>query len=153
MPIDINSILDGVVSHAMASGWFEKVNQHEPKNAPGSGLTAAVWLQQLDPVSRRSGLNSTTGKLTFQLRIYQNMLSQPEDAIDPRMIQAADALFAAFSGDFTLGDTVAAVDLLGLSDGVPLSGRAGYLNQDGKIFRIFDITIPLIVNDLWTQAA
>ncbi len=152
MSISIDSILDGVVSYAMASGWFERVNSHEPKNAPSNGLSAAVWLQQIDPVPAASGLNTTSARLVFNLRIYQNFLSEPQDAIDPNLMKAADALMAAYSGDFDLGGTVRNVDLLGQFD-FALSAKAGYLSQDGKLFRVFDLTIPLVVNDLWTQVA
>ena len=148
----ILSILDGLESHALTLGRFEWVNKHEPKSAPGSGLTAAVWLQNLRPLPEASGMTSTTGLLTWMLRIYQNFLSEPQDAIDSTVLAAASDLIGAYSNDFDLGGTVRNVDLLGqFSEG--LSGRAGYLNQDGKVLRIFDITIPLIVNDLWTQAA
>lgn len=152
MSIAIASILDGVISYTAASGWFDRVQGHEVVNAPGYGLTAAVWLQQIDPIALGSGLNSTSGRLVLQQRLYQNALSEPRDAIDPNLIQATDALMAAYSGDFDLGGTIRNVDLLG-HHGISLSGNAGYLDISGKMFRIFDITIPLIVSDLWTQAA
>ena len=149
--MDILAILDGLVSHAMALGRFEQVNTHEPKSAPGHGLTAAIWLQSLDPVPEASGLATSAGRLVWTLRIFQNALMQPPDAIDPYVLEAASALITAYSGDFELGGNVRNVDLLG-AHGVALAGRAGYLNQDGKIFRIFDVTIPLIVNDVWSQS-
>lgn len=152
MALDINSILNGVVSHAMASGYFERVNQHEPKNAPGNGLTCAIWVQEIGPVPFASGLSATSGRLLFQVRIYSNMLQEPQDAIDPNVVLAVDALLTAYSGDFELGGNVRNVDLLGQS-GVPMSVRAGYLNQDGKLFRIMDIILPVIVNDVWDQGA
>jgi hypothetical protein len=43
------------------------------------------------------------------------------------------------------------VDLLG-SAGAPLSAQAGYLNQDGRLFRVMTLTLPIIVNDVWDQA-
>ncbi|MFD6619983.1 hypothetical protein ACFWFB_32600, partial [Streptomyces albidoflavus] len=61
--MDVLGILDGVESHAAASGWFERVNGHEPKSAPTTGgLTAAVWIDSIAPVLS-SGLASTTGRL------------------------------------------------------------------------------------------
>lgn len=151
MALDISSILNSVVSHAMASGQFERVNQHEPKNAPGNGLTCAVWVDRIAP-TQSSGLSSTSAVLTFKVRIYTGMLQEPQEMIDPNIVLAVDALMTAYSGDFDLGGNVRNVDLLGLA-GTPLSVTAGYLNQDSKLFRVMDITLPVIVNDVWDQVA
>lgn len=152
MTLNTQAIVDAAQSHAMASGWFERVNGHEPKNAPGSGLSAAVWVQELRPSLRRSGLNRTSAVLTLNVRVYTSMLSEPQDAIDPTVMNAVDALMAAYSGDFNLGDADRTVDLLG-SEGVPLSALAGYDQIDGKVYRIVTITLPVIVNDSWEQVA
>lgn len=151
--MNIAEILDALVSHAAALGHFERVNQHEPKakNPAGQGMTAAVWLQSLAPI-RSSGLAATSGRLEFTLRVYTSMLAEPQDAIDPRVLAAVDALLAAYSGDFDLGGTVRNVDLLG-AHGTPLSARAGYLDQGGRLYRVMDVALPLIVNDLWNQEA
>lgn len=149
MAVDATGILDSIQSHALASGLFEQVNGHEPKNAPGNGLTAAVWVQTIAPVSS-SGLALTSARFVFTLRIYSGFLQEPQDAIDPSIITAADVLMTAYSGDFQLGGDVRNIDLLGQT-GTPLSAQAGYLNQDGKLFRVVDITLPVIVNDVWAQ--
>jgi len=36
---------------------------------------------------------------------------------------------------------------------VPLSALAGYLNQDGKLYRVMTVTLPIIINDIWAQVA
>ena len=149
---DYAAILDVPRSHAMASGVFERVQGHEPKNAPSNGITSAIWVQDILPLPDASGLASTTGLLQMQFRIYQNLLSEPMDAIDPNMMVATDVMMTVLSADFTLGGTVRNIDLLKrFSEG--LFGRAGYLNQDSKLFRVMDIMIPAVVNDLWTQVA
>lgn len=149
MTLNAAGILAAAVSHAQASGCFERVNGHEPKNAPGNGLTAAVWVEALTPV-RTSGLNSTSVLVTLNVRCYSNMLQEPQDAIDPNLLTAVDALMAAYSGDFELGGTARHVDLLGAySPG--LSAKAGYLQQDGATYRVMTITVPLVLNDLWNQ--
>ena len=152
MSLAASSILDGVLSHALASGLFARVNGHEPKSAPGSGLTAAVWVQTIKPYPGGSGLAATSGVVTLTVRLYSPMLAEPADAIDPEIMDAVDVLFTAYSGDFDLGGTVRNVDLEGAT-GPGLSAQAGYLNQDGKLMRIMDITLPVIVSDLWTQVA
>jgi hypothetical protein len=136
----------------MRLGLFERVNTSEPKNSPGNGLTAAVWLQMVSPVAAASGLAATSARVEFMLRIYSNMLQEPQDAIDPEILSAVDVLMGAYSGDFDLGGTVRNVDLLG-AHGVGLSAVAGYLAVDNKMFRVVDLTLPLIVNNVWEQVA
>ncbi|WP_405611363.1 hypothetical protein [Streptomyces sp. NBC_01508] len=145
----VANITDRVVSHAMQTGLFEQVNQAEPKNAPGHGLSAAVWPDKITPV-RTSGLDSVSGRLVYTVRIYSPLLSRPEDEIDPAMINAVDALFTAYCGDFTLDGLVRNVDIFG-SDGIGLDAQAGYLIVEGGEYRVITITLPLIVNDLWTE--
>jgi hypothetical protein len=148
--VETEAITDAVVSHAMSLGIFEVVNQHEPKNKPGRGLTCAVWIQSIVPLPAASGLNRSSGRLLFNVRIYTNMLQEPQDAIDPEMIRAVDLLFQAYHEDFSLDGLVRNVDLLG-QFGIPLTAQAGYLEQDKGLFRIITIQLPLIVNDLWEQ--
>lgn len=149
--IDIDAILGKVASHAAASGYFERVNLHEPKNSPNNGLSCAVWLDAITPVPTHSGLRATTGRVAFMVRVYTNMLSEPPDFIDPTILKSVEHLMGAYSGDFELGGTVRNVDLLGMA-GAPLQAQAGYLNQDGKLLRVMTITLPLIINDIWEQS-
>ena len=149
--MDTLAILQAVESHASATGSFERVNRHEPKNAPGNGLSAAIWVQDLRPAALASGLAVTAAVLTLGVRLYTNMLADPQDLIDPSMVAATDALMTAYAGDFTLGDRVRNVDLLG-QFGEGLAARAGYLEQDRKMFRVMTINLPLVVNDVWTQS-
>lgn len=148
--MEVDAITDAVVSHALASGHFENVNLHEPKNSPGNGLTCAVWAQTVVPIPAASGLNTTTGRALFNVRIYSNMLKEPQDAIDPEVLKAVDKLFSAYSGDFTLDGLVRNVDLLG-TYGVALTAVAGYQTIGQTMYRIMTISLPLIVNDLWGQ--
>jgi hypothetical protein len=150
--MNVTAILNQIESHAAASGLFERVNKHEPKNAPGNGLTCAIWAQAIGPYPAGSSLAATTGRLVFNVRVYTSMLSEPQDAIDPNLLTAVDLLMTAYSGDFELGSTVKNVDLMGES-GTPLSATAGYLNIDNKIYRVMTILLPVIVNDIWTQGA
>jgi hypothetical protein len=151
MSLDINAIIDAISSSASALGLFERVNEHEPKNAPGNGLTCAIWAESLRPYASGSGLNSTTGLLTMNVRLYTSMTAEPYDLIDPNLLNATSSLINVYSGDFELGGQVKNVDLLGAT-GTPLSARAGYLEIDKKILRVMTITLPLVINDVWDQA-
>lgn len=148
----VNALMSAVESISMQTGLFRRVNLHEPKSAPGNGLTNTIWLQSVEPLPDGSGLDSTSGYVIMTSRIYGNMLQKPEDDIDPRMLTAATTLIGQYSADFTLGGTVRNIDLTG-SYGERLRGQAGYVQVDGAVYRTFDLTVPVIINDMWTQVA
>lgn len=151
MTINSAAIFAALESHAQASGLFDRVNGHEPRNAPGNGLTCAFWFAGLVPIPAASGLAATSARLTFTARIYLPALAEPQDAIDPAILSAADTLMIAYSGDFTLGTAIRDVDLLGHS-GLQLSAQPGWLDMAEAKFRTVDITIPMVINDAWAQA-
>lgn len=153
MTLNIQDIIDAAISHAQRLGVFDQINTHEPKAAPGNGITCAIWVNAIDPI-KASGLNSTSLRVELNVRIYISALQEPADMIDVNAVMAMDALMAAYSEDFQL-DGIAGirnVDLLG-TYGAGLSARAGYLNQDGKMMRVIQIVLPLIMNDIWEQVA
>ena len=44
------------------------------------------------------------------------------------------------------------MDLLGqVSNG--LEANAGYLTQDQRMYRVMVVTLPVIINDLWSEVA
>jgi hypothetical protein len=152
-PLDITTILARIQDHALTSGWFDAVNSEEPKSPPDTtGVTCAVWIEKIDPALAASGLDSTSVRLEFTVRLYAGLYTEPGDAIDPNLTLALDALMRSYSGDFTLDGTVRQVDLLG-AFGQALSSRAGYMIQGGTDFRVQTICLPLIVSDLWDQEA
>lgn len=146
----VSTLISNVVSHAMELGTFRSVNSHEPKSAPGSGLRYAVWADSIVPLGGASGLAMTSGEVVLNGRIYGNMLAKPEDEVDPRIITAVTTLIGAYSGDFDFGETVRNVDLLG-SFGPKLSAQAGYITIAGSMYRVMTITLPVIINDMWSQ--
>lgn len=148
----VQALFDAARTHAQTLGLFDRVNTHEPKNAPGRGLSASIWVQAIAPVGRASGTGAVSGRVELHIRVYASMLKEPQDSIDPEILSAISTLMGEYSGAFTLGGTVRNIDLLGMH-GTPLSAQAGYLNQDGKFFRVMVLTVPVIINDMWTEAA
>jgi hypothetical protein len=148
----INSVFDQVVSLALQLGRFEQVNQHEPKNAPANGITCAVWVDDLVPISR-SSLDAISGALILMVRIYTPFQQQPYDMIDPSVITAVSELMGAFAGDFDFGNVadVRCVDILGgEGSGQKMRAKAGYLEISRNLYRVMTLTLPIIVNDMWT---
>lgn len=147
MGLDVTGLLDAVQSDIMALGLFERVNTHEPKNAPGHGLTCAIWAQSINTFRQRSGLDTTSAQVTFNVRIYSTMIQEPQDAIDPEVMRAVDVILNAFNGDFTLGGQPGYVDLMSITS------TAGYITIDKTAYRVMTITLPVIVDDVWNQEA
>ena len=152
MTFNASDLHDNVVSVPQSLGIFENVIGWEPKSAPTARTTCAVWLTDVKPFPGGSGVNKTTGIVTFTVRVYIPMLSEPLDGVEKDLLNAVSSLMTAFSGDFELDASVRNVDLLGAT-GVALSARTGYINIDGVLFRSATLTVPLIINDIWSQTA
>ena len=150
--LGIAALIDAITSHASTLGVFDVVQGHEPKSAPGNGLTYAVFVNSVAPARGASGLASTSARVELTGRIYKTFKSEPEDLIDPELTITADLLFTKYSGDFDLGGSARNVDLLG-AQGQPLSARFGYQTIDKTVYRVCDITIPIVVSDAWDQQA
>lgn len=149
--MNIVAIRAALISHALSLGMFAQVSGHEPKVAPPDGLHGALWVEEIGPARNNSGQVSTTLRLVFNFRVGTNMLAEPEYDTDAVILVVVAALMAAYSGDFELGGEVMEIDLLG-AYGLPLQAKAGYLDQDKRLYRVMVLTIPLIVNDVFTQA-
>lgn len=140
------------MSHAQSLGLFGQVLGHEPVSAPGSGLMYAMWVGSVRPIPARSGLDSVSARLELRGRVFLPADTEPMDDVDVQVTGAVSALMGAYCGDFTLGGTVANVDLLG-AHGAGLSAEVGYTSfAGGTTYRVATLTVPLIINDAWTEA-
>lgn len=151
MTLDLLVYRAAHMSQAQGLGLFGNVLGHEPVSAPGSGLTYAVWVARVAPVPAGSGLAAGTGRLELNGRVFMPADSEPQDDVDTAVTDAVDKLMAALFADFTLGDTIRNVDLLG-AHGTALSAQFGFTRFDSTTYRVATLTIPLIVNDVWTEA-
>lgn len=150
--MDSVAIFEAVRTYVSRTGLFEQVDAYQPKNAPGAGRTAAVWLVSVASV-QASGLASSTARVELAVRVYIGAEIQPPERVEYLALEATDALMNAFTGAFTLGGTInlREVDVLG-AHGEPLSMTSGYVDFSGAWYRAATITLPLIINDAWTQA-
>lgn len=149
--LDPTAIVGALVTHAQATGLFERILGHETANAPGNGLTCDFVIAGLDPVAS-SGLAATSVRVTAMARVYLPAAQRPYDGMDPRVLDAGSGLFTSFIGDLDLGGAVSWVDVRGMY-GVSLGGRQGWVRLGDGQYRAITLTIPLIVNDVYTEAS
>jgi hypothetical protein len=151
MALDLTAYRSAAMSHAQSLGLFGQVLDHEPVSAPGSGLIYAVWVTDVAPIPALSGLNSVSVRLELNGRVFMPADTEPQGDVDIAVTDAVNGLMNAYSGDFELGGTVAEVDLLGMY-GALLRARFGYTRLDSTTYRVATLTVPLIINDVWTEA-
>jgi hypothetical protein len=90
--------------------------------------------------------------MDLNVRIYSSLISIPNDAIDPNIVIATSTLFDKFANDFDLGGLARNIDFFGIH-GTPMDAQAGYLAQQGGVVnRVMTITLPIIINDVWTES-
>lgn len=139
-----------VEARAQTLGDIEQVIGHEPRSAPVSLPALAVWFNGLGPARGFSGLDATSVRCEFRGRVYLNGQAKDEDKNEQKLLYLAALVMGAFSGAFTLGGEAVAVDLLG-AWGNPLDAQPGWLAHDSKEFRVAEITVPVILDDVWRQ--
>ncbi len=153
MGINSTGLMNALTSMASSSGLFINVLGHEPKAAPTTdGMTCAVWWMGIAPVLS-SGQSAVSVRVEFWMRVYNSMLQEPQDNIDPQVMVATDYLLETLFGNFDIdvGGT-RYVDVFG-ADGDGVRATPGYLTQDSKAFRTVDIVVPVIVNDAYLEVA
>lgn len=147
MDFDFQDLISAITSHALALGVFDSVNGHQPTSVPNTGMTCAVWAQEIDADPENSGLATTSTAVELNVRLYMALNPQAPDAIDPAMMNATSELLAAYNGDFTLEGLVRNVEVL------QAKARAGYMDQADQTLRVMTISLPIGINDLWEQVA
>ena len=147
-------IMSACADHAANSGKFQNVLGVEPESSPDNGLTFAMWVDEFGAVPARSGLNSTAQRLIITVRLFASSVQEPAEAIDPELLDATETLMEAYNNNFTLGGVVSAVDVLGMA-GVALNAKAGFVKYEdkGARLRVYDITLPLLLEQEWSQVA
>lgn len=147
---DYRDLFNGVKSLPMALGVFDMVGTHEPENAPGKGINCSIILGPIAPAS--SGLDATSLKITFLIRIYSSLEQRPLDPVDPELLVATAALIGAYSTSFQLTGFTnpGVVRDISLAE---VTAAPAFLVQDGKGFRVMEVTVPIEINDAFDQEA
>lgn len=142
---------------ARQSNLFDRVDDHDSRNPPGRGLTCQVLMGAFEPVGRASGLSVTAARMEFTVRIAAPRMQSPDGKTDQAVLYAAAYLLAVYNADFDLDEVtpdglVRCVDVLGMY-GDPLRIEPGWITDSELPYRVADITVPLILNDVFPQGA
>lgn len=135
---------------------FDSVQSFELDGNIGQ-FVAAVFPHPnaITPLPELSGQNVTSVRVAFIIRLYLAVSAQTPDVIDPPVLNATALIMQQFNAGFTFQETVFEVDLLG-AYGMALDAHAGYLKVGGpggsSQYRTMDITVPVILADIWDQA-
>ena len=148
--IDPGAVLTALLDHARLLGQFEQSRITEYKTPPPNGLCFAVWAETLGSAPEGSGLASTNALVVCMARIYYPAFGKDEALHEVRMLTAAAGYLGRLGEDLTLAGLVRNWDVLGQSGELP-QWTFGHASIDNKISRIGDLSIRLILNDVWAQ--
>jgi hypothetical protein len=149
--LPLAALVTALTQYAKTTHLFDRVAPFETADPTGQRVTFDVWLGRVAPARGRSGLDSTSLRVEMTARITVGMARKHLETIDTDLSAAVAALITAYSGDLDLGVPGAEIDALG-AYGDPLSGTGGYWAHNGQGYRTFDLTIPIVIDDAWTQA-
>ena len=145
----IKDTLQVIQSYLIASG-YTTASVGEPKSPP-SEIHAAIFMTSTSVV--RLMLNGATEELhVATVRLHENMLGEPQEDIEFLMAERASKIMEDLFADFELGGNVRNIDAAGIN-GAPVRADWGYNDVGGKMYRIIDITIPMVVDGSATMAA
>jgi len=151
LAFEITATLRAVESYLLASGYFGSQAQiGEPKSPPGEGLTATVFMDRAGVAELTLG-GKTIEQHVVTLRIYLNMLAEPQEDVELTLAKVVQEVISDLLGDYDLGATIRNVDAAG-QYGTSVGTAWGYVDVGGVMFRIADVTLPLVVDDSATCA-
>ena len=113
---------------------------------PVTGCSARSTSGRSARSCRRVSLQ-VSGQVVLVIRVWSSAMQKPLDDIDPEILSAACSLMGAFAGGFTLGGTVRDIDLMAMS------AQPAYVDFEGKPFRVVEISLPIVINDMFAESA
>ena len=153
MAFEIGNTLHAVESYVQNLGLFQTVQIGEPKQPLGQGIHAAIFMQTVSISTVYVG-GDTRENHIVQVRIYKDMLAEqtdPQNNLESELASAVSKLMSNLLGDTDLESSIMSIDAAGM-DGTQMRVDYGYIDVGGSMYRIADITVPLIVNGSATLA-
>jgi len=147
MAFDISNSLHAMETYCENLGLFQTVQIGEPKSPLGQGYHVAIFMASVSISAVYAG-GDTRENHVVTVRIYRDMLaeqSNPQLNLETDMASVLSKLIGNLLGDTDLESTVMSIDAAGM-DGGAVTSTFGYADVGGTMYRIVDISIPMIVN-------
>lgn len=148
MALELEGLQAALKTHCEALGVFDQTVTADPGNTLASGTVASIMFYSVEPYPTRSGLDRTSAKVKFMVRIWHNATMKPHFNVDLRVMQAAETLIASLHEDIDLGGDTINIEFL---SGDNFGAQTGYIKVDEGVYKVIDIMIPLAVADVWIQ--
>lgn len=146
-PAQAKALFADLSSLAQKLGLFQNVDTHEPANAPGNRLYCSLVLGPVRADPAASGLAEASGSVTVIFRIWSAAMQRSLDAIDPEVLAVTCSLMGALAGSFSLDGSVRNVDIFSLT-ATPV-----WADFQGKQFRVVELPVPVVINDMFAEEA
>ena len=147
---DVRDTLIRVETYLAGSGHFQQAQIGERKQPSPAQLSADVWMTRASVVG--TTLTTTIELHVLNIRIYRDAMAEPPADIETDLGAAASNVISDLLGEFDLGATIRNIDAAG-QYGTPVSVEWGHVDIGGRMHRVADITLPLIVDAAHTFAA
>ena len=148
----IQATFDAIRDALLKTNYFSTVEIGEPKSPPADAkLTVHIWIESISEVA--TTLDKTIEVYTLTMRMMiPTVFSEPVEGIEVELAEAVSRADEGLFADFSFGATVRNIDVVG-QYGTAYRVDFGHVDIGGKLFRIADITIPMIVDDSATMVA
>lgn len=111
-------------------------------------VAAAIWFVSWFPTLT---LATSVEGFVLNVRLHIDAFAQPLGDHELALVDTCNEFTTDLQQDYTLGGTVREIDISGqFSPG--MTAEAGRITLSTQMYRIIDITVPVVVNDVATQA-
>jgi hypothetical protein len=130
--------------------YFSTVEIGEPKSPPADQYASAyIWMDSVTTV--QASLNGSIEVYLTTVRLMTGLFEEPIELIETQTAEAYSKASEALFANFSLDNKIRNIDAAG-QYGASYGGTWGHLDLGGNLYRIVDITLPLIVDDSATFA-
>lgn len=151
MALNTVNLLTKLGSYVKRTGRAKRVVLYDPMSQVPPG-TISISIRSVRAFNQISALNKTGVCIVFSIVLYIDSKAEPKDGQELELMGVFDLLMQSFNEKFTLEGAVHSIDIFGRA-GTPLGADFGRVEIDKVIYRVMDITLPLLVTNVWTQGS